>query len=158
MSLIKCMPTMLFFIILLLFWGNHSSAADNKGEGGLFASRQRCVEQINVLRASIGIRPLGSWDTASDCADQAAELEALAGPVHGSFGSCGELGQNLCSGYNSIDQVLEVCFKIMWEEGPGVSFQDHGHYLNMANKNYSMVACGFFTDSQGNVYHVQNFR
>jgi hypothetical protein len=46
----------------------------------------------------------------------------------------------------------------MWDEGPGEPFSAHGHYINMTNPAYGMVACGFFETPSGAVWSVQNFQ
>ena len=46
----------------------------------------------------------------------------------------------------------------MWDEGPGEPFSEHGHYINMSNQEYRMVACGFYETSGGQIWSVQNFR
>jgi hypothetical protein len=46
----------------------------------------------------------------------------------------------------------------MWNEGPGEPYAEHGHYINMINGSYSMVACGFYETPDGSVWSVQNFQ
>jgi hypothetical protein len=46
----------------------------------------------------------------------------------------------------------------MWNEGPGSDWSQHGHYINMSNPNYTMVAIGFYITSAGKVWSVQNFK
>jgi uncharacterized protein YkwD len=46
----------------------------------------------------------------------------------------------------------------MWDEGPGEPYSVHGHYINMTNPSYSMVACGFYETGGGSVWAVQNFQ
>ena len=36
------------------------------------ALSEACVEHINSLRASVGLRPLGRWEDAESCADEQA--------------------------------------------------------------------------------------
>jgi uncharacterized protein YkwD len=45
----------------------------------------------------------------------------------------------------------------MWDEGPG-PFPAHGHYTNMTNPDYSMVACGFYETDSDKIWSVQNFQ
>jgi hypothetical protein len=86
--------------------------------------------------------------------------------AHGNFGDCMEFGQNTCPGWGGgVDNVIDGCLEAMWNEGPpptqpceGQCFQDHGHYLNMANPNNTRVACGFHTDASGKTWSNQNFR
>jgi hypothetical protein len=46
----------------------------------------------------------------------------------------------------------------MWDEGPGEPYSAHGHYINMTNPSYTMVACGFYETAGGSVWSVQNFQ
>jgi hypothetical protein len=64
-----------------------------------------------------------------------------------------------------VEDVIEGCLQRMWDEGPppssnceGQCFQEHGHFINMSNPDYSEVACGFFTTPDGELWAVQNFR
>lgn len=51
----------------------------------------------------------------------------------------------------------------MYDEGPGAKpcdgarYQEHGHFINMTG-DYKRVTCGFATDSNGEVWTVQNYR
>ena len=47
---------------------------------------------------------------------------------------------------------------MMWDEGPGEPYSEHGHYINMSSASYTMVACGFYQNAQGEVWANQNFR
>jgi hypothetical protein len=46
----------------------------------------------------------------------------------------------------------------MWNEGPGEPYEEHGHYINMSNTNYTMVACGFYEMDNGDIWHNHNFK
>ena len=47
----------------------------------------------------------------------------------------------------------------MWAEGPGTDFSAHGHYINMSSTDYTQVACGYYTTSDGKtVWAVQDFK
>jgi hypothetical protein len=54
--------------------------------------------------------------------------------------------------------MLDGCLALMWAEGPGEPFSEHGHYINMSNPAYTQVACGFYQTGQGNYWAVQNFK
>jgi hypothetical protein len=45
--------------------------------------------------------------------------------------------------------MIQPCLQQMWHEGPGPFNQGHGHYDNMSSTQYTMVACGFYTLSDG---------
>jgi len=72
------------------------------------------------------------------------------------FGACGEFAQNTCPNWGSETDVVAGCLQAMWDEGPGEPFEEHGHYINMSNPDYTKVACGFFASDQG-VWANQNF-
>lgn len=54
--------------------------------------------------------------------------------------------------------MIDGCLEMMWAEGPGTDFSAHGHYINMSNTGYKMVACGFHVTANGSVWSVQNFK
>ena len=121
-----------------------------------------CVRRINQLRAECQcLPPLEYWLEGEDCANEQAEYDAVNNQAHAGFnaGICGPSGrgQNECPGYQSENQVISLCLQQMWDEGPGESFQQHGHYINMTNPGHQRVACGFFTSEQGQVWAIQNF-
>jgi hypothetical protein len=112
--------------------------------------------------------PLQRWVGGEACADQHAEYDSTRS-AHAGFSDdiCEpqSWAQNECPGWPSQTQVIEGCLQMMWDEGPppsssceGQCFQDHGHYINMANADYGEVACGFFTTPDGEIWSVQNFR
>ncbi|MCU0665099.1 MAG: CAP domain-containing protein, partial [Myxococcota bacterium] len=118
-------------------------------------ARQACVNQINTYRATVGLAALSRWTGGESCADAEAKADSLSGEPHGAFGSCGELAQNECPGWGSVDSIATECLAVMWAEGPGDDFLTHGHYINMTTPTYTMVACGFF-EGQNGVWAVQN--
>jgi|JI10StandDraft_1071094.scaffolds.fasta_scaffold48057_2 hypothetical protein len=124
---------------------------------------QDCVNRINQFRAECQcLPPLRRWSDGEACADEHAEYDGTRGQPHAGFSGriCAEsgFGQNECPGYGGVDHVIEVCLQQMWDEGPGENFQQHGHYLNMTNPRFSMVACGFFDSPQTGMWAVQNFQ
>jgi hypothetical protein len=120
--------------------------------------RADCVAQINGYRATEGKPPFEAWTEQSACSDLSAEKEYTTGTSHSSFGDCGENAQNLCPGYGSMDRIFSNCLVSMWNEGPGEPYSEHGHYINMSNDRYTKVACGFYEDPSGDIWHVQNFK
>jgi len=123
---------------------------------------QDCVVRINQLRWECQcLPPLERWADGESCADQHAEYDSTRDP-HAGFrdGICaaGGWAQNECPGWRSTDQVIVGCLQAMWDEGPGPWGPDHGHYINMTNPDYSMVACGFHETGDGRVWAVQNFQ
>jgi len=124
---------------------------------------QDCVNRINQFRAECQcLPPLRRWVEGEACADEHAAYDAERQAPHAGFSGriCAEsgFGQNECPGYGGVGHVIDVCLQQMWDEGPGENFQQHGHYLNMTNARFSMVACGFFDSPQVGMWAVQNFQ
>ena len=157
---------MRYFIILsmlLAFWGcrddsGNTETQKNDETDSYLQARADCIERINTFRATLGLSPYSRWVEAKSCSDDEAKSDAQSGQAHGAFGDCGEFAQNECPGWDSVNQVVSDCLQDMWDEGPGEDFNAHGHYINMSSTEYSRVACGFYTTSDGKVWSVQNFR
>jgi hypothetical protein len=120
--------------------------------------RELCVQRINEYRATEGKPPYKRWRSGEECADEEARLDSESGVAHGAFPMCGERAQNECPGWPSVEDTVQGCLDMMWAEGPGEPFSEHGHYLNMSSTQYTEVACGFHVTSSGSVWAVQNFR
>jgi hypothetical protein len=122
-----------------------------------------CVTRINQLRWECQCLPaLQRWNEAEGCADQHSEYDSSTRIYHAGFSEdiCSPRGwaQNECPGYGSTDHVINGCLQAMWDEGPGEPYSAHGHYINMTNSSYSMVACGFYETADGSFWSVQNFQ
>jgi hypothetical protein len=122
------------------------------------AERRSCVDRINEYRSTLGLSPYTRWAEAEACADSEAEQDSISGVPHSAFGQCDERAQNECPGWGSLDQIVDGCLQMMWDEGPGSDFNTHGHYINMSSADYTRAACGFFVTDSGNVWSVQNFQ
>ena len=120
--------------------------------------RTSCTDRINGFRATLDLPPLDRWRDTEACADAQAEEDSKTGRAHGAFGDCGELAQNECPGWGSLNEIIEGCLQAMWDEGPGEDYNSHGHYINMTNPDYTRVACGFHVTADGQVWAVQDFR
>ena len=120
--------------------------------------RQQCVDQINAYRATLGLPPYARWKSGEACADDEARQDSETNQAHGAFGQCGEHAQNECPGWPSVEATVTGCLEMMWAEGPGEPFSEHGHYINMSSTQYTEVACGFYETPSGSVWAVQNFR
>ncbi len=135
------------------------SSSEDVTETDVYSTyRVECLNKINDWRAGEGKPALARWEDNEECADGASKKEYEENSAHASFGDCGEWAQNLCPGYGSLDRVINNCLQAMWDEGPGEPFSAHGHYINMSSTKYSKVACGFYTDPQGKVWHIQDFK
>lgn len=126
------------------------------------STHQDCVARINQLRWECQcLPPLRRWKAGEKCATKHAKHDVDHG-VHAGFDevSCEPKGlaQNECPAWPSTAKVIDGCLQAMWDEGPGKRFSKHGHYVNMSNRRYESVACGFAKDAEGRVWSVQNFR
>lgn len=118
-----------------------------------------CVDAINQYRATLGLTAYQRWADAEKCSDAEAKSDSETGMAHGAFGQCGESAQNECPGWGGPpDKMIDGCLDLMWAEGPGADFSQHGHYINMSSTSYTMVSCGFFQMADGSVWSVQNFK
>jgi hypothetical protein len=128
-------------------------------ESGNF--RADCVARINQFRWDCQcLPPLNRWTDGETCADEHAEYDSTNG-AHAGFRDdiCEQRGwaQNECPGWGSEADIVEGCLQMMWDEGPGDDFNEHGHYINMSSTNYTKVACGVYITGSGEVWSVQNF-
>ena len=121
-----------------------------------------CVTRINQLRWECQcLPPLQRWNDAEACANQHSEYDSTRQAHSGFSGnicSPGGSAQNECPGRRSTEHVINGCLQAMWDEGPGEPYSAHGHYINMTNPSYTMVACGFYETSNGDFWAVQNFQ
>jgi hypothetical protein len=136
-----------------------STTSGGTGGGSSAGAEQLCVDTINQYRATLNLPPYERWTGAELCADGEAESDSVTMTAHGAFPQCGEHAQNECPGWPPpADTMIVGCLKKMWEEGPGDFNNGHGHYINMSSKDYSLVACGFYTTPSGDIRSVQDFK
>jgi len=152
------LSTRLGFSFLLLFaaLGGCDDATDDAAKYD--DERDACVARINAFRDTLDLPPLARWRDGERCADDEAKTDSKTKRAHSAFGSCGERAQNECPGWGSLEQVISGCLQMMWDEGPGEPYSEHGHFLNMSNTSYTSVACGFHVTDDGAVWAVQNFK
>lgn len=133
---------------------------DGEGAGGTdpyAAARQLCLQKTNEYRAQTGAAAVVRNTAKESCTDGEAKSDFESGKAHGAFPSCGEKAQNECPHWSGTpEQVVSNCLAMMFQEGPGEPYEDHGHYINMTNTKYTQVACGFYV-LNGSVQMVQNF-
>ena len=120
-----------------------------------------CVARINQLRWECQcLPPLERWNDGEACANQEAEYDSTRS-AHAGFGAgiCSPSGwaQNECPGWGSEESIVEGCLQMMWDEGPGEPYSEHGHYINMTDLDYSRVACGIYLTPGGDIWALQNF-
>jgi len=122
--------------------------------------QQHCVDQINSYRKTLNLPPLARLSASEACADGEAKSDAMSMKAHGAFPSCGEYAQNECPNWptGNLQQSLDGCLQMMWNEGPGADFSTHGHYINMSSTQYTKVFCGFYDLGNGKFWSVQDFR
>ena len=129
---------------------------------------QDCVDRINQFLTHCACLPaLTRRKDGEACADQMAEYDASMNSAHaGAIAQICQPGgsQNECPAYSSNAQVIGLCMQQMWDEGPPPTtpctdscYEDHGHFINMTDKDITKVACGFYTTSPGKVWAAQNF-
>ena len=136
--------------------GDADADTDADGDG---TAAGLCVDTINGYRDTLALAHLSRWTDAESCSDLEARSDSETGVPHGAFGTCGESAQNECPGWGGPPEaMIESCLAMMWAEGPGEPFSEHGHYLNMSNAGFTTVACGYYTTPEGAVWAVQNFR
>ena len=113
-----------------------------------------------MYRATLGVPALTPWPAENTCVDGEAKTDSVSGTAHSAFGTCGELAQDECPGWGSVDSIAGAkgCLDAMWAEGPGADFSKHGHYINMSNAKYTKVACGYTVTPTGDVWAAQDFR
>lgn len=151
--------------------GQGAGPMGGSGQGGggpvdpYAAARTACINKINQLRATVGAPPYAQWTAAEQCADDQATMDEQTNTPHGSFGMCGEFGQNECLGAGVAG--IENCLQNMWDERlqancsgcdacagaydpncPNCDFYGNngppcGHYVNMRALYFTMAACGF---------------
>jgi hypothetical protein len=141
--------------------GGAGTGASSSSSSGSPSSdpAQACVDDINAYRATLGLAPYERWTQQEACASSEAEKDGASGTPHSAFGACGESAQNECPGWpGPPEKMIGGCLDMMWAEGPGSDFSQHGHYINMSSTTYTKVACGFHVESDGSVWAAQDFR
>jgi uncharacterized protein YkwD len=144
-----------------------SGSDGNGGAGGSTAvsseSLQRCVDDINQYRATLG-RPAYARSSALEAyASAGAESDGQSGNAHGHFGATSggngiAFAENEVPGwpgksFGGLNGVIDGGLKAMWDEGPG-----GGHYDNMASTSYTSVGCGTYTTSTGDIWVTIDFK
>jgi hypothetical protein len=118
-----------------------------------------CVARINQFRDCVCMPHLERWTEAESCANQQVAYDRARNAPHagwtGNVCSPKGNGQNECLG-----GAINGCQQSMFDEGPppqtpceGACFQEHGHFINMTNRNFRRVACGF-----DGSWSVQNYQ
>jgi hypothetical protein len=131
---------------------------------------QDCVDRVNQFRACMCLPPLKRWNDGEACANQDASYDAMNQSMgaHAAFKAkicAAGNAQDECPGWRSNTEVISGCLQQMFNEGPppmtpcsGTCYEQHGHFINMTNTHYTMVACGYYTGADGKAWSVQNFK
>jgi cysteine-rich secretory family protein len=120
-------------------------------------ARQLCVQRTNEYRGRVGVGPLARRADTEACEDAQAKSDGISRTAHGAFGQCRERAQNECPGWDGDPEtVVDRCLAMMFAEGPGDG-PAHGHYVNMTERKYSGVSCGFASAPNGQLWVVQDF-
>lgn len=133
------------------------------------AERQTMVDQINKDRASLGLSALQRYREQEACADESAKYDAAnGGHASSNKGMCGgNYWQNSLPNWANLQTVVSSGVAAFWNEGPPPAgdpckypskcYFDHGHYLNMTEKDLTKVAVGIYQNPQGRVWLNLNF-
>ena len=149
----------------------------------LLPARERCVAEINRLRATTSLTPYARWTGVDMCLDSQAVADEASGTPHGAWGAgtfpeCNGNAQNECLGAGVAG--IESCLQQMWNERdlPGCTGCDAcadaynpscpncdffgsttgdvcGHYVNMSARYFTEAGCGF---NAAGGWAVINFR
>ena len=149
----------------------------------LAGARERCVVEINRLRATQSLTPYSRWTGVDMCLDSQATADESSGTPHGAwsggtFAECNGNAQNECLGAGVAG--IESCLQQMWNERdqPGCAGCDAcadaydpscpncdflgrdtgvvcGHYVNMSARYFTEAGCGF---NAAGGWAVINFR
>jgi hypothetical protein len=147
--------------------GSDSGAADARTAAGdasdsLAAARALCVQIINQDRASLSPASPALTDNPAQepCVDAEAQTDYTNNSPHYSFihyNNCKSFAEDECPDWGgSLTTIVTNCLKQMWAEGPPEAGQDN-HWLNMSNKSYTKVACGFYQEPNGHWWATQDF-
>ena len=118
-----------------------------------------CVARINQFRDCVCVPRLERWTEAESCANQQVAYDRARNDAHagwtGNICSPKGSGQNECLG-----GAVNGCQQSMFDEGPppqtpceDACFQRHDHFINMTNRSFRRVACGF-----DGSWSVQNYQ
>jgi hypothetical protein len=112
----------------------------------LAAAATVCVDQVNILRASVGDSPLARSSRIDAFSAEAARIDGEAHQAHKYFlatngGNGVALAENVIpwwrvADYGSVDKIVRKGVTQMWNEGPSGY-----HYANMRGR-YSEMGCG----------------
>ncbi len=130
-----------------------------------WADAEQCAAANAEYDAGTG-QPHSGWPSTA-CPDE-------SGPLSRDYAG---RATNECPGWGSEEQVVSGCLEMMFSEGADWAealgraptqadyggcgdgcYSQYGHFIAMTKASHTLVACGAFEDSSGEVWSVQNFR
>jgi uncharacterized protein YkwD len=126
------------------------SSTGDPGSPAFSAEAGLCVEQTNVYRATLGLRPLQRSEVLETYATAAARNDGLAHVAH-QYARQTNLGNGTSRAenallwwslryYGSVQRIIKLGLADMWKQG-----NDGAHYRNLVG-NYSQLGCGVFVN------------
>jgi uncharacterized protein YkwD len=126
------------------------------------AEKKLCLDTINALRATLGLKSV-AWSASLEAfADQGARYDAERNAAHGHFSAFSKQAvpsdaENAIPGWSlknskTVAKVVADGAKMMWDEGPG-----GGHYENIKG-SHAAVGCGIYVTAAGAVWVIHDFK
>ncbi len=143
--------------------GSGTASGDSDSLAARTGLESVCVEVVNGYRATLSLPALTEWTDSAPCFARQAALDFQASKGHANFGLCKEAAQNTCPGWMWDESIggqegaMRRCIESMWNEGPGTDYSKHGHYINMTNKSYKKLGCGFSV-KEGSIWINMDFK
>jgi hypothetical protein len=126
------------------------------------AGKKLCLDTINALRATLGLKPVAWSKSLEAFADQGARYDSERNAAHGHFKAFSQRAvpsdaENAVPGwpiksYKTVDAVVAKGAKMMWDKGPG-----GGHYENIKG-DHAQVGCGIYVTPAGGVWVIHDFK
>lgn len=135
--------------------GGSDAALGGDSGDPLAAARAQCVAIINMDRATLNppSPPLIEATAQESCVDMQAQADYTANKAHSAWQQCKESAQDECPDWpGPPSSIMTGCLAQMWAEGPPPPGVTDNHWLNMSNKQYTKVACGFYQEPGTNRY------
>jgi uncharacterized protein YkwD len=126
------------------------------------AEKKVCLDTLNALRATLGLKPV-TWSKSLEAfADQGARYDSERNAAHEHFKAFSTRAvpsdaENAIPGwplknYKTVGAVVVQGAKMMWDEGPG-----GGHYENIKGA-HTEVGCGIYVNPAGGVWVIHDFK
>jgi uncharacterized protein YkwD len=126
------------------------------------AEKEACLDTLNALRATLGLKPVAWSKSLEAFADQGARYDSERNAAHQHFKDFSTRAvpsdaENAIPGwpmksYKTVSAVVAQGAKMMWDEGPG-----GGHYENIKG-DHTQVGCGVYVTPAGSVWVIHDFK